>query len=484
MSANSKGADKLGYELPNGMKVRYDAKDQSIYLASVLRSLYAHDRLVRQVITGLAGRDVRRALEIFLDFCKSGHIGEDEIFEIRRHHGNYELSLDVVTRVLLRVNHKFYSGERSYLKNLVQCVPDDAFIDHFVRISILRWFDANKKIRGPAGVEGFHRVQDAVSSLSAHGHDARRVTEEIAYLVRESCLLAEHLRLDKVEVSDLVKISSSGVVHLQLLANPEYIAACAEDTYIDDEEIYSQIASIIASDSHYSKESSARIVEKILIYLRDQESKNFLPNSKFIDDPEHDYLQRRIIEIEAARESVYTTISKDIYISNIAYQVDSQTLESYFERLGLIDFQVTLPKSKHSNVNRGYGFLKVSSDVDLRKIILHTDLPPLQGRAIQLKFEERKEAEHNKNNRSNALSRTVYLGNIPPDCTEQQIRTLLAESDVTAKGIKIIRKQDKNYAFSFLDFKSIDDASAAIGTLDGKRYYSQILRAAPAKTSS
>ena len=30
-----------------------------------------------------AGRDVRRALEIFLDFCNSGHIGEDEIYKIR-----------------------------------------------------------------------------------------------------------------------------------------------------------------------------------------------------------------------------------------------------------------------------------------------------------------------------------------------------------------------------------------------------------------
>lgn len=75
----SSSASVLTYQLPNGITVTYPAEDQALYLASILRSLYAHDRFVRQVMTGLAGRDVRRALEIFLDFCMSGHIGEDEI---------------------------------------------------------------------------------------------------------------------------------------------------------------------------------------------------------------------------------------------------------------------------------------------------------------------------------------------------------------------------------------------------------------------
>ena len=56
----------LSYILPNGIKVSYPTSDQAMYLASILRSLYTHDKFVRRLMTGLAGRDMRRALELFL----------------------------------------------------------------------------------------------------------------------------------------------------------------------------------------------------------------------------------------------------------------------------------------------------------------------------------------------------------------------------------------------------------------------------------
>src|SRR5262249_49839065 len=71
----------LTYYLPNGYKVVYPKTDQSLYLASILRSLFEYDRFIRRILTGLAGRDVRRAMEIFLEFCTSAHIYESEILK-------------------------------------------------------------------------------------------------------------------------------------------------------------------------------------------------------------------------------------------------------------------------------------------------------------------------------------------------------------------------------------------------------------------
>jgi hypothetical protein len=120
MEVNAKTAATLSYVLPNGMRVSYPASDQSLYLASILRSLYAHDRFVRRILSGLAGRDVRRALEIFLEFCMSGHIGEDEIYRIRFFEGRHVLPLSVVARVLLRLQRRYYNGDKAYVKNLIQ----------------------------------------------------------------------------------------------------------------------------------------------------------------------------------------------------------------------------------------------------------------------------------------------------------------------------------------------------------------------------
>jgi hypothetical protein len=63
-----------------------------------------------------------------------------------------------------------------------------------------------------------------ISDLAAVGHDASRVREELGYLAREGCVLPEHLKADILADEDLVKISAAGVVHLQLLVNPEYLA--------------------------------------------------------------------------------------------------------------------------------------------------------------------------------------------------------------------------------------------------------------------
>ena len=116
MEAAAGTAPKLSYVLPNGIPVSYPASDQSMYLASILKSLFAHDRFVRRIMTGIAGRDVREALQIFLDFCTSGHIGEDEIYKIRFFEGKHVLPLSVVARVLLRMERRYYDGDKDSLR--------------------------------------------------------------------------------------------------------------------------------------------------------------------------------------------------------------------------------------------------------------------------------------------------------------------------------------------------------------------------------
>ena len=100
-------------DLPNGYTVEYSKTDTSLYLMSILKSIFDHDKYVRRIIVGLSARNIRRAMEIFLEFCTSGHIKEDQIFKIRRSEGKYTLPLYQVSRVLLRMNRRFYDGDAS-----------------------------------------------------------------------------------------------------------------------------------------------------------------------------------------------------------------------------------------------------------------------------------------------------------------------------------------------------------------------------------
>src|SRR5262249_45903917 len=105
------------YSLESGIRIVYPATEQGLYLACIYKSLYEHDRLLRRMLVGLAGKNIRRAMEIFLDFCKSGHIGHGEILKIRAYKGNYSLPYKIITRVLLRLNRRYYNGDASYVKN-------------------------------------------------------------------------------------------------------------------------------------------------------------------------------------------------------------------------------------------------------------------------------------------------------------------------------------------------------------------------------
>ncbi len=270
LTARSK-TKTLDYTLKSGMRVVYPATELGYYLASVFTSLYEYDRLIRSLILGLAGKDIRRAMEIFLEFCRSGHIGPQEYLKIKTAQGKYSLPFHVVTRVLLRRNRRFYSGDASFLKNLFQCFPEDSRPDVFVRADVLEWLKAKYREKGPTGVKGFHQCSALIADLMPLGHDAERIRQEISYFVQHGCIVAEHQKNEIHSDDDLIQITSSGFAHLTLLNNLDYLAACAEETWLESETLAKQIAKRIAHFGprvHYSPITVAANAADFVKYLK------------------------------------------------------------------------------------------------------------------------------------------------------------------------------------------------------------------------
>ncbi len=279
-------SEKHQYSLANGMRVVYPATELGLYLACIFKSLYEHDRLLRRMLVGLAGKNIRRAMEIFLDFCKSGHIGEHEYLKIRMTRGNYTLPYHLVTRVLLRLNRRFYDGDTSHVKNVFQCVPDDPKPDHFVRLAILLWLQQRSREPGPTGVRGFHRCERLISEMIPFGHDAGRVRSEIHYLVKSMCILTEHQRTDEVSDDDLVRLSPAGFAHLSIISNLDYLSACAEDCWIASAKLAHEIAERIGQYGprfHYMRDTMGKNAKGLVGYLVDQVGKEVTNPLEFLE---------------------------------------------------------------------------------------------------------------------------------------------------------------------------------------------------------
>ena len=275
----------LSYTLSNGIKVEYPSSQLGIFLASIMRSIYEHDAFIRRMVTGIAGRDIRLAIEIFLEFCTSGHIDEGEILKITTMKGQHALPHFMVANILFRMNKRFYDGNISYVKNLFQCDPADPKPEHFTRFKILYWLRSKMQERGPNGVNGYHKTETLLEALTANGIDSNRAMEEILYLVKAKCIIPEHQLFDRIAVDDLISISPAGYVHLDLTGDVNYLAACAEDLWYSEEWVAKAIQERIGNKhGHFTRWTTLQNAGEITVYLQKMTESKILDTNLFLDN--------------------------------------------------------------------------------------------------------------------------------------------------------------------------------------------------------
>jgi hypothetical protein len=391
----SRGEQQLEYSLPNGIRVSYPASDQGMYLASILRSLYEHDRFLRRLLTGLAGRNIRRALEIFLEFCQSGYIGDGEILKIRQFEGNYVLPFPVVASVLLRLHRRFYDGDASYVKNLFQADPSEPVDDHFVRLGILRFLEMRRSLKGPSGTAGYHPVSELLLSLARLGHAVPRIKEELRYLLEAGCMVAEHQDSKILAETDLVSLSPAGKVHLEMLGSIHYLAACAEDTWMADHQAVRRIAERIGNSrrAHMTSTnvvSNARALVEILAAEQanwPREADNFLQTES--RDELHDWKQAvEAVEREEGELRERAQAGR-LYIGNLPFDATPDELGSIFAKANIAVTDIHLPSGSDGG-GRGFGFATVGTAELVDQAMRALTGVRLRGRVLNVRIAEQR----------------------------------------------------------------------------------------------
>jgi hypothetical protein len=244
---------RLTYDLPNGSNVTYAGTERSYYITSIVSSIFKYDSYVRRIVMGLAGNNLRRAFEIFVEFCTSGHIGEGEILRVRQSKGEYALPLDAVMTVLLRANRRYYESDTSFITNILNLYEQDDHPNHFTRMMILSYLRARMSESGPSGLKGYFSLAQLQDDLGIYGLSVSVTKRELNYLVRSECVISESLSQGGISDQDLFKLGPVGFVHLELLGLAEYWAAIAEDTGLDSRPIAKRIADrIVVRETHYT----------------------------------------------------------------------------------------------------------------------------------------------------------------------------------------------------------------------------------------
>lgn len=273
------------YYTPNNIKVECSRDEVAKYLKSIVTSLF-QDTLFKRIITGIAGRNIRKGLEIILDFCKSGHIGEDELLKVRQTEGDHSLPHHLIAKILLKGKRKYYSDGESHIKNLFSSDNEDTLPDPFVRISILEWLNKRFREYGPNRSKGYHRVVELLKYLQSYGHSSDRVLLELSNLVEAGCVNSESQSND-LSLEDLVSIAPSGFIHLELLKNINYLSAASEDTFFRENQVAKKIADNLIGNGSFKQDSRQTAISNsnLLMDYMDSYYKNyFIGSAKILSD--------------------------------------------------------------------------------------------------------------------------------------------------------------------------------------------------------
>lgn len=282
---------KFTYYLPNNMKVECARKEVATYLQSMISSLF-QDAFFKRIITGLAGRNIRKGLEILLDFCKSGHIGEDELLKARQSLGEHKLPNYLIARILFKSKRKYYSDEESHIKNLFSSNQEDSLPNPFIRIAILSWLKSTAREYGPSRTKGFHKAKTLLSFLQSTGHSEDRAKEEISMLTASGCIFSE-AQSHEISPEDLIAISPAGLIHLDLLRNIDYLSTVAEDVFFRENQPAKKIADNLIGKGPFKIDSRQTAIDNssILInYLDAYHDKFFVGPAKLLTEELSDSL--------------------------------------------------------------------------------------------------------------------------------------------------------------------------------------------------
>ncbi|MDT8903255.1 type I restriction endonuclease [Anaeroselena agilis] len=274
------------YTLENGITIHIEKNEQIQYFKKILQSI-RNDRLTLKIFYNLSNRSIRDGIELFINFCKSGHVKAQDIFMIRvsgnEYEEQYSLPQHIILNTLLRKNRKYFDEEKSNFVNLFSSKYTDDLPDPFVRIDILSWLKDKLNVEGPSRVKGYHRVADIVADLELFGHKDEITMREIAVLSKRELIFAESQSFD-IANEDLVKISPSGSVHLDLLENVTYLATCAENTLYKNSEIMIRISRRLSSPVYLEKISSIATALDMIGYLIDYRKEFITSPSVYLKD--------------------------------------------------------------------------------------------------------------------------------------------------------------------------------------------------------
>lgn len=260
------------YRTRTGVQVSYPKKRAGDFLRGIYAELFQSPTNLSRILEALAGRNVRRALDMFMAILTSGHMPEEVIASVVQGNGFKSFPEYRILRALMRQDYRFFNNDTGFIANILHCEPRWSRPSNFLVPEILFYLIGKRKVRGDNGQMGFVAMQRLVADLEAMGFVHADVSEACRFALEKDLIEVETSSRTTIREFDCVKATASGWAHMRLLASRiEYLAALLPTTPVDDEKFAAQIYDVMQTENRIGHPSYHRyiaLVEALLPYLK------------------------------------------------------------------------------------------------------------------------------------------------------------------------------------------------------------------------
>jgi hypothetical protein len=210
--------DRLSYTLPNGIRISYPNTRAGEFLKTLYIDIFHNRKNVSRVLQGLAGADVRKALDMFVAILTSGHLSEDALTSQTQGAGGITIPEYTVLKILMRTEYRFFSDASGFVKNIFSFDQEWENPNNFILIEILFFLTTRRHVRGQIGLEGYFAVEHIADQMQLEGFVRNDILSACNYLLQNIMIEADHMNVDQVQFEDSVRVNSSGFIHLRILS--------------------------------------------------------------------------------------------------------------------------------------------------------------------------------------------------------------------------------------------------------------------------
>ncbi|OQE13310.1 hypothetical protein PENFLA_c050G08509 [Penicillium flavigenum] len=159
-----------------------------------------------------------------------------------------------------------------------------------------------------------------------------------------------------------------------------------------------------------------------------------------------------------------------LYVGNLFFDVTAEDLRKHFEKYGAVENALIVHDAR--GLSKGFGYVTFSTVEEATQAITQQHGGILEGREVVVQFS-------NTTYRAMAdtkPSKTVYIGNLPYELTDQDLQDLLADlQGVTDVRIPVDRRTGLPRGFAHIDFIEQSNATHGKELLSRKEPYGRKL---------